>query len=213
MRLWMLKHMPATESTREMRANATHDSTYWESFYQPAYDPFGFDTNPAEAAKFGRTLEVCGNGGFTNGLELGCAVGTFTELLASRCERVLAVDISHTAIERATERLAHLSNVRCEVRVLPADLPNGPFDLVVASDVLYYWPMSDLLQAIPVLEQALAPNGILVAAHYAPPMGAILSGDEVHDALIRASTLRHTLSERIEFGTGRPYRIDRFERA
>jgi SAM-dependent methyltransferase len=211
-RLWVVRKIPALEATVQMRANAEHDPAYWEAFYEPSYDPFGFDTNPDEAWKFESTLDVCGAGPFGSALELGCAVGTFTELLAPRCESVLAVDISPTAIERATQRLGHLPNVTCEVRALPADLPSGPFDLIVASDVLYYWPMVDLLRAAPALAGALAPGGALVAVHYAPPMGAILSGDEVHDALAKAVTLRHVYSERKDFGAGRPYRVDRFER-
>jgi SAM-dependent methyltransferase len=211
-RLWVVRKIPALDATDQMRANANHDPAYWEAFYEPSYDPFGFDTNPDEARKFERTLDVCGPGPFYSALELGCAVGTFTEPLATRCESVLAVDISSKAVERASKRLAHLPNVTCEVRALPADLPRGPFDLIVASDVLYYWPMADLRRAAPALADALAPGGALVAVHYAPPMGAILSGDEVHDALAKVVTLRHVFSERTDFGAGRPYRVDRFEK-
>jgi SAM-dependent methyltransferase len=212
-RLWIVKNVPGFAATAQMRANANHDPEYWEAFYGPSHDPFGFDTNPEEALKFERTLELCDAGAFGHALELGCAVGTFTELLAPRCSSVLAVDISATAVKRATERVGHLANVTCEVRALPAEIPLGPFDLIVASDVLYYWPMGDLVRAVPVLADALAPGGAFVAVHYAPPMGSILSGDEVHDALAaEAAHLRQTFSERTEFGAGRPYRVDRFEK-
>ena len=43
-------------------------------------DPFGFDVHPEEQLKFDRTLEVCGDGPLGRVLELGCAVGTFTEV-------------------------------------------------------------------------------------------------------------------------------------
>lgn len=190
-----------------------HDAAYWNAFYAPEPDPFRFDSNPDETTKFERTLSVCGSGRLGRVLELGCSVGTFTHLLAPRSDEVLAVDISPTAVGRATERLAHHDNVTCEVRELPDDLPGGPFDVIVASDVLYYWPLRDLLAAIPRMEAALAAGGALVAVHYLPSMGEVLTGDEVHDALARASTLEHTLSECTEFGVGRPYRVDRYEKA
>ena len=125
------------------------DTSYWDAFYAPDPDPFGFDSNPDEGTKFARTLSVCGIGRLGRVLELGCSIGTFTDLLAPLCDEVLAVDISPTAIGRATERLAHHDNVTCEVLALPTDLPGGPFDLIVASDVLYYWPMRDLLRPSP----------------------------------------------------------------
>lgn len=209
---WVVGHLPVRGLAHEMRANVAHDATYWERFYGTGPDPFGFDSSANEAAKFERTIEVCGPGPLGRVLELGASVGTFTELIARRCDHLLAIDISETAVRRARVRLAGFDNVTCETRVLPADLPSGPFDLIIASDVLYYWPMEDLLDTLPRLVAALAPGGALVAVHYVPPMGAILSGGEVHDALDESLPLRRTVADRVEFGAGRPYRVARYEK-
>jgi len=189
-----------------------YDPEYFAALYGSAVDPFGFDRNSEEVLKFQRTLELCGNGPIGRALEIGCSEGAFTALLASRCESLLAVDISHIAIERARARFRELAHVECEVRVLPAEFPDGPFDLIVASDVLYYWPIADVVSNLPRIEDALVPGGVLVALHYVPRMGTLINGDEVHDALVRYTGLEQVESERLEFGAGRPYRIDRFVR-
>ena len=43
-------------------------------------------------------------------------------------------------------------------------------------------------------------------------MGAFLTGTEVHDLLLQATTLTHELDGAAEFAAGRPYRADRFRR-
>ena len=63
------------------------------------------------------------------------------------------------------------------------------------------------------IEAALDDGGAFVAVHYVPRMGSLLNGDEAHDVLAAHTTLRHVLAERTEFGAGRTYRVDRFERA
>jgi SAM-dependent methyltransferase len=194
-----------------MRHGSNYDSIWWDSFYEPV-DPFRFDSDPREALKYERTLDLCGQGPFDRALEVGCAEGVFTELLASRCRELLAVDISEVAVDRAAARTRGVPGVRCEKRTLPREFPDGPFDLIVASDVMYYWQLADLGEAVPVIEAAIAPGGRLVTLHYAPPMGAVLDGDEVHDYLTEHLALRRVYSEELELNSA-PYRVDVFQRA
>ncbi|MGH3041290.1 MAG: SAM-dependent methyltransferase, partial [Gaiellaceae bacterium] len=55
-----------------------------DAFFDAGGDPFGFDQNPDEQIKFQRTLEISGDGALGRVLEIGCAVGSFTALLAPR---------------------------------------------------------------------------------------------------------------------------------
>ena len=98
-------------------------------------DPFGFDVNPVEKLKFRRTLEVCGQGPLGRVLELGCAVGSFTELLAPRATEVLALDVSPAAVEQVAQRLRDQPNVRVQAITIPADFQQGTFDLEGAAPV------------------------------------------------------------------------------
>jgi SAM-dependent methyltransferase len=176
-------------------------------------DPFGFDINPEEQLKFRRTMEVCGEGQLGRVLELGCAVGSFTEVLAPRATDLLALDVSQAAVDQVARRLRDHPNVRTKAMAIPAEFPGEEFDLVVASDVLYYLSVADLRRCLARIEARLADGGAFVAVHYVPRMGSVLNGDEAHDILASHTTLAHVLGERTEFGPGRTYRVDRFEKA
>lgn len=192
-------------------AASAYDIPYFEQFYaQP--DPWGLAGSANEDTKYALTLELCGEGPFERALEIGCGEGLFTTQLAPRCESLLAVDISSRAVERARERCADFPQVACEARTLPAAYPEGLFDLVVASDVLYFWVPDDLDTAARCIEASLGVGGRFVSLHYALPVNAVGDGDAVHDWLEGALSLTHVRSETREIGSGRPYRIDVWEK-
>ena len=184
---------------------------FFDHFFDDG-DPFGFDRNPEERLKFRRTLEVCGAGPLGRVLELGCAVGSFTEVLAPRATEVLAVDVSQAAVDQVAQRLRDHANVRARALAVPAEYPDETFDLVVASDVLYYLSVDELRHCLRRIEDSLVAGGAFVAVHYVPRMGSLLNGDEAHDVLAASTSLEHVLAERTEFGQGRTYRVDRFEK-
>src|SRR5206468_10593743 len=69
-----------------------------------------------------------------------CGAGVFTRGLTHICDRILALDISPTAISRARETGAHLSNVDFRVQnIMEFDLRSeGPWDLIVFNETIYY---------------------------------------------------------------------------
>lgn len=193
------------------RAASPYDVTYFERLYaQP--DPWMLLGSENEAAKYALTLELCGDGPFEHALEIGCGEGVFTSQLAPLCRSLLAVDISSRALERARHRCGDFPQVLCEARALPAAYPDGPFDVMVASDVLYYLVPDDLSVAASRIESSLRAGGRLVALHYAPPVNAVTNGDAVHDRLHEVLSLTHAHSETREIGSGRRYRIDVWEK-
>jgi cyclopropane fatty-acyl-phospholipid synthase-like methyltransferase len=198
--------LPARVVPPEMRPG------FFDHFFDEG-DPFGFDRNPEERLKFARTLEVCGEGPLGRVLELGCAVGSFTEILAPRATDVLALDVSQAAVDQVARRLRDHPNVRAKAMSIPAEFPEETFDLIVASDVLYYLSVEELKHCLSRIEAALSDGGSFVSVHYVPRMGSVLNGDEAHDILVAHTTLRHVLAERTEFGAGRTYRVDRFDKA
>jgi hypothetical protein len=119
-----------------------------------------------------------------------------TKLLAPRCERLLAIDGSLGALEGARREVASAANVTVEHAVLPGDLPAGPFDLIVACEILYYFTANDLDRVLDELAGALELGGDLVVAHWrASDMSYGYDGFNVHDNLRRrpglASFVRH----------------------
>lgn len=78
-------------------------------------------------------------------LEIGCAEGIFTHMLAQTFPqaRILAVDISTQAINRARETCQSRGNVHfLEADIVEVfhrgELPGGAFDAIIQSESLYY---------------------------------------------------------------------------
>ena len=180
---------------------------YFEGLYAEAGDPWDFETSEYERNKYGRTLEVLGERRFERALEAGASIGVFTEMLADRCDELLAVDVSERAVAAARERLAGRRHVRIERRTLPEEMPEGPFDLIVASEVLYYFTREVMLATLRAFEREMIPGGALLAVHWRRETRTYpLQGDEVHELLMRHTRLQNTKTI-----VEPDYRLDLFE--
>ncbi|HSG08325.1 MAG TPA: class I SAM-dependent methyltransferase [Longimicrobiales bacterium] len=103
-------------------------------------------------------------------LEIGCGVGTLTQLLVPKLEggELLAVDLSPKSIEAARERLGAPGNVRLMAAdVLEMDV-DGTFDVIVLPDVIEHIPVALHPKLFQRLAEWLAPDGF-VLAHYPNP--------------------------------------------
>ena len=183
---------------------------YFEELYRASEDPWGLATSEYERGKYDATLAALGDRHFPTALEIGCSIGTLTERLAPRCGTLLAVDCAPTAVARARRRVAPLANVTVARRSIPEEMPEGRFDLIVCSEVLYYWDRDLLSATWPRLIDALEPGGSLLAVHWRGPVRHYpQGGDAVHE-LIRGDAEGLTLA-RAEVQPR--YRIDRFDLA
>jgi chemotaxis methyl-accepting protein methylase len=87
----------------------------------------------------------------------------FTELLASRCSTILAVDISEVALDRAKQRCRDLPKVEFMLWDARSESLPEQFDLIVATGVLeYIYRPSTLRGACERLSRALKPGGYLL---------------------------------------------------
>ena len=82
---------------------------------------------------------------------------------------------SEAALTRASERLRAHTHVELVSAAVPDGLPDGPFDLVVCSEVLYYLSADALLETLRGIEQRLAVAGALVAVHFREGVGGRMS--------------------------------------
>ena len=164
---------------------------YFEGLYAESGDPWDFETSDYEQNKYATTLAVLGERTFRRALEAGASIGVFTEMLADRCDELLAVDVSERAVAAARRRLSGRGHVRVERRTLPEEMPGGPFDLIVASEVLYYFPREEMLAVLQAFERELARGGDLLAVHWRREIRTYpLQGDEVHELLAQNTRLR-----------------------
>jgi predicted TPR repeat methyltransferase len=183
------------------------DREYFEELYAASPDPWNFETSDYEREKYAHTLGALGGRRFRRALEAGASIGVFTRMLADTCDELLAVDVSEKAVAAARERLEGLDHVRVERRTLPEEMPGGPFDLIVASEVLYYFPREEMLAMLDGFERVLAPGGALLAVHWRRETRTYpLQGDEVHALLPAHTGLVPTASV-----TEPDYRLDLFE--
>jgi cyclopropane fatty-acyl-phospholipid synthase-like methyltransferase len=168
---------------------------YFERLYADSRDPWNFETSEYEREKYARTLAALGRRRFRRALEAGASIGVFTSMLAERCDELLAVDVSEKAVAEARERLKDLGNVRVERLTLPEQMPDGPFDLIVASEVLYYFTREEMLATLGRFEEELAPGGVILAVHWRRETKTYpLQGDEVHRLLHENTRLTVTRS-------------------
>jgi 2-polyprenyl-3-methyl-5-hydroxy-6-metoxy-1,4-benzoquinol methylase len=74
-------------------------------------------------------------------LEIGCGAGAFTRRLATRAISICAIDVSETAINRA-RAIPSASGAAINYRVadvMQYDIASdGPFDLIVMTETIYY---------------------------------------------------------------------------
>jgi SAM-dependent methyltransferase len=162
----------------------------FEARYRADSDPWRYQTSGYERDKYRATLAACGPGPFGSAVELGGSIGVFSALLAPRCGSLLTLDFSPTAVGLARARLASQTNVQALVGRIPDDLPSGRFDLVVASEVLYYLTGDELEATVDWVGSALRPGGRLVCAHLRRPgPERPLTAEQVRGAVGGAPTL------------------------
>ncbi len=138
----------------------------FDALYRAQGDPWGYETSDYERDKYAATLLACGPGPFARALELGASIGVFTALLAPRCARLETIDFAPTAVRLARDRLTEAPNVHIRCATIPDDMPEGPFDLVVASEILYYLDDHAVARTLAALEDTMAAGGRLVAVHW-----------------------------------------------
>ena len=141
------------------------DVAGFEAKYREDIDPWNYAASPFEAFKRHVLLRACGYRPFGRGLELACGTGATSRALAPRCLRLTAQDSSPTAIA-AARRAGPRPGLTYDLGVLPRQMPRGPFDLIVASEIFYYLSRADLSRTLARIEAALAPGGRVVVLHH-----------------------------------------------
>jgi SAM-dependent methyltransferase len=179
----------------------------FERKYETSSDPWGYRTSAYERSKYAATLAALPRRPLTRALEVGCSIGVFSRLLAARCERLVAIDFSAHALTLARDELAGVANVELHRASFPEQVPEGEWDLIVCSEVLYYLDEPALLSAIGWLRARLQRGASVLAVSWrGVGREEPLLGDEVHDRLARELAGWHALDARQD-----GYRLDRFD--
>lgn len=155
---------------------------YFADVYRNSADPWDFETSEYEHQKYRQTLHALPKARYRSAFEIGASIGVLTEQLARRCDRLLAVDVSEAALEKARARCRDLPHVEFRLMRVPEEFPDRTFDLILISEVGYYLAPVDWRRAIDLIAAHLAPGADAVLVHWTPFVPDYpQTGDQVHD--------------------------------
>ncbi len=155
------------------------DAGYFDGIFAGDDDPWGLASSAYEQAKFARTIAALDDRRYAHAFEVGCAHGVLTARLAPLCDTLLAVDISAAAVAKAGSRLAGAPQIELRKMAFPRETPaSGGFDLVMLSEVVYYWSDADIARAAAWLAQGVAAGGRVILVHWIRETDYPQTGDE-----------------------------------
>ena len=189
----------------------TKDTTsrqFFEAKYAASGDPWQFATSSYERERYATILNALAGRRYARAFEPGCSIGVLTRQLAQICDSVEAIDISPTAVAAARQTCLDCANVKVTTGYLPDSIPQGVFDLIVFSEIGYYFDAARLHQVVAQLVDRLTAGGVFLAAHWLGDSDDhVLSGDQVHRLLGAMEGIEKTLAER-----HKGFRIERWTR-
>lgn len=185
-------------------------TAYFDDLYRASDDPWQMATSAYEAAKYAATVAMLPRPHYSNTLEIGCAIGVLSGVLADRCGNLVAVDVAEAALGRARDRNRSRSNIRFVQAGFPDDaIPDAPaagFDLIMLSEVLYYFAAETLPDVVAATRHYAAPGADVALVHWLGPTPDYpLTGDAAAEAFLAAlpATVQRLAHARTE-----KYRID-----
>ena len=151
----------------------------FDAMYSRDPDPWRVESSWYERRKLAALLAALPAERYDSAWEPGCGIGVATVALAERAKHLVASDASPIAVRRTQARAARQPHVDVVVSRLPEVPIDGPVDLVVAAEFLYY--LDDLPGALEALWSATREGTHVVVQHWAhAPHDAHISGPEVH---------------------------------
>ena len=162
---------------------------YFDALYAADADPWRFATSAYEDAKYAATLAALPCPRYAEAVEVGCSIGVLTARLAARCDRLLGLDVAGAALDAARARCAGLANVAFARSTLPDVVPDGRFDLIMLSEVVYYFDAAGVLRLADAARRMAAPGATIMLVHWLGPTPDYpLTGDEAVTAFLAAAS-------------------------
>lgn len=158
---------------------------YFDALYAADPDPWQFESSGYEDAKYASTLAALGRPWYARGLEVGCSIGVLTARLGARCGALLGIDVADAALGRAAARCASQPHIGFQRSQLPETPPPGRFDLLVFSEVLYYFDPPRLARLAEATRAMAADEAEIMLVHWLGPTPDYpLTGEEAAEGFI-----------------------------
>lgn len=177
------------------------DLRHFEALYAASDDPWQVRESWYERRKRDVLLACLDRPRYAHAFEPGCGNGEMSAALARRCDAVLACDGAANAVAAARARVDAIGDsisdchIRVEQRRLPDQLPqDGRFDLIVVSELAYYFDAAAIAAMVDGVQASLMDGGLLVLCHWRHDFADRVSTTEaVHAAFGAAARLRRTV--------------------
>lgn len=175
-----------TSPTELYVRQSPHDAAL-DRLHAATEDPWGADDRWYEQRKRTITTALLPRPRFAAALEVGCSTGALAADLADRCDRLVAVDASPTAVAQAHRRLRDRLHVSTRVLDVPDEWPEESFDLIVISEVAYFLSPVALEELARRVAETLRDDGCVLLCHWRHPVeGWVLDGPTAHRELCAA---------------------------
>ncbi|MGX1096309.1 class I SAM-dependent DNA methyltransferase [Amorphus sp. MBR-141] len=150
----------------------------FETLYRSNLDPWDYETSFYEQDKYRMTLAALPRERYRSAVEIGCSIAVLGEKLAGRATRYLGLDVSPTAVETASDRLAGLPWATAVVGEVPEEWPVGRYDLVVLSEILYFLSAEEIAELAAFVARDTVAGGDCVVVNWHGQTDTQLTGAE-----------------------------------
>ena len=138
--------------------------------YRADDDPWRLAERWYEQRKYSLTLAALPAARYRRAFEPGCSVGVLSGYLAERCDELVSWGRATAAVRQAAARLERHPRASARLGTVPGQWPEGSFDLIVLSEMLYYLGTDDLIRTARTTTGSLGQGGHLVAVHWRHPV-------------------------------------------
>jgi 2-polyprenyl-3-methyl-5-hydroxy-6-metoxy-1,4-benzoquinol methylase len=185
----------------------SRDAAHFERLYAANPDPWGFTTSAYEREKYARSLAALADRRYASAFEVGCSIGVLSRQVAPICERFLGVDITDMPLDAARQRCGDLPQARFQRMTVPAEWPEGPLDLVLLSEVLYFLDGVDISGVATRLRETVRPGGRVLLVNWTGTLDDPHQGVAAADRCIAETGFPVAIRQ-----MGERYRLDLLQR-
>ena len=161
------------------------DPRHFNAIYAKMADPWSYVGGEYETHRYDTIISHLPQARFRRGFELGCSIGVLTERLGSFCDAMLGGDCSAAAVAAARLRTQAAGNIAVEVMRAPDEMPEGHFDLIVLSEVLYFFCDADLERIAAFVSERLESSGTCILVNYLGDTESPRSGDNAAETFLQ----------------------------
>lgn len=168
---------------KEVDRRGQYGTCEWfeQEYGKGAEDPWGLTWRPSQRLRYQRVLAALRTieEPLLRVMDVGCATGEFTHLVSrsvGSSGRVLGVDFTPAAIERARQRFPDLAFTTESIFSLGATYA-GQFDLVLCLEVLYYIEAAKRGEAMRSLRESVRGDGYVAFSSFIGPPPHFAPGD------------------------------------